>query len=99
MKSLGAFLRDNRKRLGFTQDAIAEKLNIVTPVLSKWENNKRIPDLAACCKLCNIYGISIFDCLNLENSENLILPPEEFLFGAAVRGAIRRHFRRRRMRT
>lgn len=78
MKSLGEFLRDNRKRLGFTQDAIAEKLNIVTPVLSKWENNKRIPDLATCCKLCNIYGISISDCINLENSENPILPPEEY---------------------
>lgn len=78
MKSLGAFLRSNRKRLGLTQDAIAEKLNIVTPVLSKWENDKSVPDLTALCKLCNIYGLSISDCINLENSENPILPPKEY---------------------
>lgn len=78
MKSLGEFLRSNRKRLGFTQEAVAEKLNIVPPVLSKWENDKSVPDLVACCKLCNIFGIGISDLINLETSSNHTLPPEEY---------------------
>lgn len=86
-------MRSARKRLVFTQEAVAEKLNITTPVLSKWENDKSVPDLAALCKLCNAYKISISDCIKLEISENPILPPEEY--NALVLGETLKELRQR----
>ncbi len=79
MKSLGNFLRYARKRSGLTQEQIAERLNIVTPVLSKWENDKAVPPLDLLCKLCNILNISIEECINAElSNEKRVLPPENF---------------------
>ena len=79
MKSLGNFLRYARKRSGLTQEQIAERLNIVTPVLSKWENDKAVPPLDLLCKLCNILNISIEECINAElSNEKRVLPPENY---------------------
>lgn len=86
-------MRSTRKRLMLTQEAVAEKLNITTPVLSKWENDKSVPDLAVLCKLCNAYKISISDCIKLEISENPILPPEEY--NAIVLGETLKELRQR----
>ena len=79
MKSFGAFLRYARKQNNLTQDQVAEKLNIVTPVLSKWENDKAIPPLDLLCKLCNVLNISIEECINSELSDGeRQLPPERY---------------------
>ncbi len=79
MKSLGNFLRYARKRSGLTQEQIAERLNIVTPVLSKWENDKAVPPLDILCKLCNILNISIEECINAElSNEKRVLPPKNY---------------------
>lgn len=78
MKSLGSFLKYSRKQKGLTQDQVAERLHIVTPVLSKWENDKGMPSLAMLCKLCNVLEISLEDCVAAEKTEFSDLPPEEF---------------------
>ena len=44
-KRIGQRIKECRERIGLTQEQLAEKLNIVPPVLSKWENDKGIPSL------------------------------------------------------
>lgn len=78
MNSLGAFLRRVRKEKGITQDFVAERLGIVTPVLSKWENDKGVPPLSMLCKLCNILSISIEDCIACERTSATKLPPDNY---------------------
>ena len=78
MKNFGSFIRYERKSKGLTQEEIADSLNIVTPVLSKWENDRGVPALAYICKLCRIFGISIEDCISCERTEFTSLPPEEY---------------------
>ena len=77
MKSFGTFLKYARKQRGLTQEQVAEKLNIVTPVLSKWENDKAVPSLDMLCKLCNALSVSIEECVAAEIYEGEhALPPE-----------------------
>ena len=79
MKSLGSFIRYVRKSKELTQEQIAESLNIATPVLSKWENDKAVPSLDLLCKLCNILNVSIEECISAELSDgDKTLPPEKF---------------------
>lgn len=59
MESLGEFIKYVRRERGLTQDDIAHKLSVVTPVVSRWENDKSVPDLANLSKLCTVLSISI----------------------------------------
>ena len=79
MESFGAFIRYVRKSKGLTQEQVAEKLNIVSPVLSKWENDKGMPSLDMLCKLCHIYDISIEECIAAQKLDGKPeLPPKDF---------------------
>ncbi len=76
MKSLGNFIRYVRKTKGLTQEQVSEKLNIVPPVLSKWENDKSLPPLEMQFGLCNILEVSVEECISAELSDGeKILPP------------------------
>lgn len=79
MKGIGEFLKYIRKQRGLTQEQVAARLNIATPVLSKWENDKAVPSLDMLCKLCNILNISIEECIAAKASDgDQILPPENY---------------------
>lgn len=79
MQSLGEFLRYTRKSKGITQEEMASKICVVSPVISKWENGKSIPDLAALCKLCNILEISLEECIaGCKLDMPLALPPANY---------------------
>ncbi len=78
MASPGEFLKHARKSKGLTQEQVAEELNVVAPVLSKWENDKGTPSLGLLCRLCNILSISLEDCVACGDSGYTKLPPEYF---------------------
>ena len=56
--SLGKRITKNRKRLGLTQDQLAEKLGITAQAVSKWENDLSCPDISILPKLADIFSIS-----------------------------------------
>lgn len=57
-QTLGNRIMANRKRLGLTQDALAEKLGVTAQAVSKWENDQSCPDITTLPKLSDIFGIS-----------------------------------------
>src|SRR5712672_308436 len=57
MASIGEMLRLARQRLGLTQKAAAEKLGIVQPVLSRYENGISDPDEAILLKAARVYDL------------------------------------------
>lgn len=61
--TLGKRIAKNRKRLGLTQDQLAEKLGITAQAVSKWENDLSCPDISILPKLADIFGISIDELL------------------------------------
>ena len=57
--TLGKRITANRKRLGLTQDQLAEKLGITAQAVSKWENDLSCPDISILPKLADIFGTTI----------------------------------------
>ena len=57
-QTLGRRIAQQRKRLGLTQDALAEKLGITPQAVSKWENDLSCPDITTLPQLADIFGIS-----------------------------------------
>ena len=69
-ETLGKRIVANRRRLGITQDRLAEQLGVTAQAVSKWENDLSCPDIAMLPKLAEIFGISVDTLLG-------ITPPEE----------------------
>ena len=61
-----------RKRLGLTQDRLAELLGITAQAVSKWENDQSCPDITMLPKLAEVFGISTDDLLGLEKKQILL---------------------------
>ncbi len=57
-ETIGKRIAQNRKRLGLTQDALAEKLGVTAQAVSKWENDQSCPDITTLPRLAQIFGIS-----------------------------------------
>ena len=65
-ETFGKRIVRNRKRLGLTQDALAEKLGITAQAVSKWENDLSCPDITMLPRLSEIFGISTDALLGVE---------------------------------
>lgn len=57
-ETLGKRIVQNRKRLGLTQDRLAELLGVTAQAVSKWENDQSCPDITMLPKLAEIFDIS-----------------------------------------
>lgn len=52
-------LRRYREYYGFTQQTLADKINISRQAYSNYETGKRSPDMGLLTRLCDIYSISL----------------------------------------
>lgn len=68
-ETLGKRIVFHRKRLGLTQDALAELMGVTAQAVSKWENDQSWPDIGALPKLAEIFGISTDELLGVERKE------------------------------
>lgn len=69
-QTLGKRISANRKRLGLTQDQLAEKLGVTAQAVSKWENDQSCPDISTLPLLADIFGISVDDLLGRGNTDS-----------------------------
>jgi transcriptional regulator with XRE-family HTH domain len=62
-----------RKKRGWSQEDLAEKLNVSRQSVSKWEGSNSLPDLNKILKLAEIFGVSTDDLLKdeMEVQENV----------------------------
>lgn len=88
---IGQKLKEARMRAGFTQENIAEKLNVSRQTISNWENEKSYPDIVNVITLSDLYSISLDNLLkgdekmmeHLEESTNVVKSNKKLL-GAVV---------------
>lgn len=61
-----------RKKAGWSQEELAEQMNVTRQSVSKWEGGQSIPDLEKIIKLSNLFGVSTDYLLkdDIENTEN-----------------------------
>lgn len=63
---LGNNIRNLRKQKGYSQETLAEKLNVVRQTISKWENDLSVPDAELLQKMAELFEVSVSDLLGEE---------------------------------
>ena len=58
-EKIASMIKDIRKKSGLSQQKFAQKYNVTYQAVSKWENNKSIPDILILRQICDDYGIDI----------------------------------------
>ncbi len=59
MSTLGSRLLELRKQKGFTQEQLAEKLNVTNQSVSKWEKDINAPDITLLVELADLLETSV----------------------------------------
>ncbi len=87
LKKIGKFIAENRKKAGFSQESLAEELDISNRSISKWERGICLPETAKMPALCKLFGITINDLFsgeivdmknnNAKSNDNLLVLAKE----------------------
>lgn len=67
--SLGKRIQSGRKKIGLTQEQLAEKLNVSGQAVSKWESDISCPDITTLPLLADIIGVSVDELLRGRKEE------------------------------
>ena len=67
---LGENIRTVRTRKGYSQETLAQQLNVVRQTVSKWEKGLSVPDAEMLARLAELLEVPVSDLLGSE-------PPEE----------------------
>lgn len=51
-------IMEERKRNGWSQEELAEKLNVSRQSVSKWEGAQSIPDINRILQMAELFGVS-----------------------------------------
>ena len=61
---IGKFIANERKRKGYTQKQLSEKLEISDKTISKWERGNGFPEVSLLLPLCNELDITVNELLS-----------------------------------
>ena len=56
---IGTFIKEQREKLGYSQNELSEKLYCTRQAISSWENGKTLPDSSTLIELSNLFHVSI----------------------------------------
>lgn len=86
--SLGSSLKHARENSGLTQEEVAKKLYVTRQTISRWEQNKTLPNINVLLELSKQYHISLDELINdnqkqIEEEKTIVKKLNYFaLFGA-----------------
>lgn len=64
--NLGNSLFQARKKCGFSQEDVAEKLGVSRQTISKWETDETIPDIRQSKKMAMLYHVSLDELIDFD---------------------------------
>ena len=59
-----------RGLFGFSQEEIAEKINISRQAYAKWESGATVPDIEKCRLLADVYGVTLDSLVKSDSAES-----------------------------
>ena len=68
MRTLGKKISDYRKAVDMTQEELAEKMNVSSQAVSKWENDLSIPDLSTLIGLADLFQVTMDELVRQEET-------------------------------
>ncbi|MEZ3431490.1 MAG: helix-turn-helix transcriptional regulator [Lachnospiraceae bacterium] len=63
---LGNRLFHARKKSGFSQEAVAEKLGVSRQTISKWEPDETVPDIYQSKKMAKLYRMTLDELIEFD---------------------------------
>lgn len=57
--TFGEKLKILRKQNGYSQEVLAELLNVSRQAVSKWESNRGIPEIEKLLQISNMFGVTL----------------------------------------
>lgn len=75
-----SMLKAYRKKNGYTQDDIAEKLGVSRQAVAKWERGESVPDIESVVSLAGIFGVTVDVLLK---STEAVGNGQQYMFGLA----------------
>ncbi len=72
MNNFGEIIKDIRKKNNLTQKELADKLYVTYQAVSKWENNKSIPDISILQNISKMFNIDLNYLTNNKKRNNTI---------------------------
>ncbi|AGT33517.1 XRE family transcriptional regulator [Geobacillus genomosp. 3] len=81
MENLGEMLKTLRKQQRWTQEQLADKLNVSRSQISKWENGSLLPDIQSLKKLCHLFNVSADVLIGSEVQRRELLREVKQLYG------------------
>lgn len=63
-ENFGSFIKEIRKKNNLTQKDLADKYNVTYQAVSKWENNKNMPDISLIKQMSEDFNISMEDIID-----------------------------------
>ena len=81
-------LKNLRNHHGYTQEDIAEHLQVSRQAVAKWEKGESMPDIENCMALAKLYNVTIDNLVNFDDAgTGLNVPPKgKHFFGAVTVG-------------
>lgn len=89
---IGIKLKEARAERGYTQEYVAEQIQVSRQTISNWENEKSFPDIVSVIQLSDLYGVSLDKLLkgdaemieHLEKSTNTVNSNKKLLMAIAA---------------
>ena len=69
METIGKNVKRLRGERKWTQEELAERLNVSAQAISKWENGSGLPDISQVVPLANVFGVSTDVLFGLEGTD------------------------------
>ncbi len=70
--TIGNRITEHRKRLGLTQEALAQRLGVTNQAVSKWESDQCCPDIQLLPQLADAFGCTIDQLFGREVQEKIV---------------------------
>ena len=64
--SLGSNLFQARKKSGFSQEEVAEKLGVSRQTISKWELDETLPDICQSKRMAELYHLTLDELIEFD---------------------------------
>lgn len=85
---ISANLKRLRKYHKYSQEEVADQIQVSRQAVAKWESGETIPDIINCNALAQLYNVTLDDLINYdENKEGVAIPPKgKHMFGVVTVG-------------
>lgn len=72
-----------RKKNGYTQEQIAEKIGVSRQAVAKWERGEALPDIENIIALADVYEVTVDSLVRNVASYSGVAPEKQHMFGLA----------------